>query len=114
MRLFWRGVDLFFVLFCARFLSESGAVYAHFFTWKSGTAHFIVGLLPKFDWLLILTLAGLTEILTRRGMISGDGDACGWVARLGIWRRTWVFALTFALTWAFGMFGKTSFLYNQF
>jgi D-alanyl-lipoteichoic acid acyltransferase DltB (MBOAT superfamily) len=102
------------VLFRAPSLSTAGAVYAKFFSWDSGTARAIMDLLPKFDWLLVAILAGLTEILTWKGAIAGGGIDCGWVARLAPWRRTWIFAIILALTWSLGMFGKTTFLYNQF
>lgn len=115
-----RGVIVFLiiastlVLFRAPSLSAAGSVYEHYFTWKSGSVQAIVDLLPKFDWLLILVFAGLTEVLTWRGIVGGDGDACAWLIRLSPLRRAWVFAICLSLTWSLGIFGKTTFLYNQF
>jgi alginate O-acetyltransferase complex protein AlgI len=102
------------VLFRAPSLSMAGSVYAHFLTWEKGSISAIIQMLPKFDWLLICVMALVTEVLTARGVIEGGGDGADCITRLRPWQSTLVFGLILAMTWALGVFGKTTFLYNQF
>jgi D-alanyl-lipoteichoic acid acyltransferase DltB (MBOAT superfamily) len=102
------------VLFRAPTLAEAGSVYFHYFSFHPGSVKAIIGLLSKFDWLLLAFLGCIVELLTWKQLIQGDPDGCSWIARIPSSLQTWILALVIALTWALGMFGKTTFLYNQF
>lgn len=102
------------VLFRASTLKDAASIYQSYLQWHPGTAGAVVDLLPKFDWLLLAIFGLIVEVLTMKGLITGDPDGCGWIARLSSATQTWVLATLLALTWALGMFGKTTFLYNQF
>lgn len=102
------------VLFRASDLAAAGDVYRRFLMWSGKSAGAITDLLPKFDWLVFIGFATIAEVLTWKGFIAGDGDGGGWIMRVPSWLRIWIFGTILALTWAFGMFGKTTFLYNQF
>lgn len=102
------------VLFRAPSLADAGAVFSHYASWHPGSAKAVVGLLPKFDWLLLVVFGCIIELLTRGRIIQGEPDSCTWISRLSPSLQTWILALVLALTWALGTFGKTTFLYNQF
>lgn len=102
------------VLFRAPTLAEAGSVYSHYFSFHPGSVKAVIGLLSKFDWLLLAFFGCIVEALTWKQLIQGDPDGCSWIARIPSTLQTWVLALVLAMTWALGMFGKTTFLYNQF
>lgn len=102
------------VLFRAPSLPEAGSVYFHYFSVHQGTQEAILDLMTKFDWLLILFVGSFVEVLTWKKLIHGEPDGCLWTARLPSSLQIWLLGLVLALTWALGVFGKTTFLYNQF
>jgi len=102
------------VLFRAPSLLVAASVYSHYFSFQPDSAKAVFDLMSKFDWFLVAFFGCIVEVLTWRQLIQGEADGCLWISRIPASLQTWLLALVLALTWALGMFGKTTFLYNQF